>query len=74
MILISRTYDIIYDIMKCKVPDVCRTANVTSPAAATSISATTWLLLLLALIVGLGMAGGSIHKCKCRGRNITQIS
>jgi hypothetical protein len=37
---------------------VCRTANVTSPAAVTSISATTWQLLLLALIVMLGMAGG----------------
>ena len=37
---------------------VCRTANVTNPAAATSISATTWPLLLLALIVVLGMAGG----------------
>ena len=37
---------------------VCRTANVTNPAAATSIFATTWPLLLLALIVVLGMAGG----------------
>ncbi len=37
---------------------VCRTANFTNPAAATSISATTWQLLLLALIVVLGMAGG----------------
>jgi hypothetical protein len=37
---------------------VCQTANVTNPAAATSISATTWQLLLLALIVVLGMAGG----------------
>ena len=37
---------------------VCRTANVTSPAVATSISATTWPLLLLALIVVLGMSGG----------------
>ena len=37
---------------------VCRIANVTNPAAATSISATTWPLLLLALIVVLGMAGG----------------
>jgi hypothetical protein len=32
--------------------------NVTYPAAATSISAITWQLLLLALIVVLGMAGG----------------
>lgn len=37
---------------------VCRTANVTSPAVATSITATTWPLLLLALIVVLGMSGG----------------
>jgi hypothetical protein len=36
----------------------CWTANVTNPAVATSISATTWPILLLALIMVLGVAGG----------------